>query len=84
MGNGFEIDVNFDEGDLEDAVREHAREAFREHIETELQDGAVECDCGSTLFDIETYTDGSGEVKAAGVCRECNTPVDIEVDQDGL
>lgn len=79
-----DVDIDFDEDDILEAFEDQIREAFRQKIETDMQDGTFECDCGSQWFDIETWTDNRGNIKAAGVCRECNENLSIDVEIDGL
>lgn len=76
--------MSFDEDDLREAILDEAEKLAREWIEEEAGDGHFECDCGSTSFDIETWTNPAGGIEAAGVCRECNTRVDIEVDDSDI
>lgn len=79
---GFDIDINIelDEDDFRETVADTAEEAFREWIETEVRDGHIECDCGSTSFDTETWYNGNNELQGAAVCRDCNERINLDID----
>lgn len=80
MGIEFSVDIDIDKGEFQAAVADQLDEHVSEWLETDARDGAFECDCGSSSFDIETWNESKGEIKAAGVCRECNERMNIEVD----
>jgi hypothetical protein len=80
--------ANFDDGIDEDSFREAIADGILENMADELQqvvqEGDIECDCGSTAFDIETWKNRQDDIKAAGVCRQCNERMVIEVDTSDI
>jgi transcription elongation factor Elf1 len=83
---GVKID-GFDEDELMEAIVDDILEVTKEHLQTEAQKGVFECpECESTEFDIKAYVD-DGEIHGAGVCIECNTRSELNIDTsqiDGL
>lgn len=84
MGFDIDLDISMDRGDIEEAVADEAENLAREWIETEAGDGQIKCDCGTRSFDIETWKNASGEIRAAGICRECNERTEFDVDMSDL
>lgn len=76
----MDVSVDIDTDEFEEKLKNELEKQAVEYLEDELQEGHFECECGSELFDIETWKDNSGEYKAGAVCRECNKKVDIEID----
>jgi transcription elongation factor Elf1 len=81
------IDMNIDEDEFKQAIAEQMDEVVKDYLETKAQKGHFECpSCGNEVFDIETW-ETQGDIRAAGVCRECNerTPIDVDMsDIDAL
>ena len=80
MGFDIDIEIEFDEDDFRDAVADQAEEIFQEWIETEVGDGHIECNCGSTSFDTETWYNGNNDLQGAAVCRECDERIELDID----
>lgn len=80
----FDINIDWDEDEFTKAVADHAEAAFLEYVENEVEDGHINCDCGSQSFDIQTWEKPNGEIKGAAVCRECNDRIPVEVDLSDL
>lgn len=84
MGVEFNINVEFDEKEIQNAIADHAEELVQEWLESEARDGSFECECGSISFDIETWENANNDIRAAGICRECNDRMEIDVDTSEL
>lgn len=84
MGIEFDIDVEIDEEGLQNEIADRFDELVKEWLESEAGEGHYECDCGSYSFDVETWENASGDIRAATVCRECNNRMEIEVDMSDI
>ena len=80
----FDIDIEINEDELQNAIINQMDELVEEWLENEAGNGHWECDCGSDFFDVKSWRNADGELKAAAVCRECNERMDIEVDMTEL
>jgi predicted SprT family Zn-dependent metalloprotease len=78
------IDVDIDEDGFKRVIAEQMDEVVKEYLETKTQKGHFTCsECGNDLFDIETW-ETNGDIRAAGVCRECNERMSINVDMSEI
>lgn len=78
------LDMNIDENEFKQAIAEQLDEVVEEYLETKAQKGHFECrSCGNDVFDIETWKT-QGDIRAAGVCRECNERMSIGVDMSDI
>jgi len=78
------IDMKLDEDEFKRAIAEQLDEVVKEYLETKAQKGHFECsNCGNDLFDIETW-EAQSDIRAAGVCRECNERMPIEIDMSDI
>jgi predicted RNA-binding Zn-ribbon protein involved in translation (DUF1610 family) len=78
------IDMNIDKKEFKRAIAEQMDEVVKEYLETKAQKGHFECpSCGNDIFDIETW-ESQDTIRAAGVCRECNERVPIDVDTSDI
>lgn len=80
----FNVEVDFDESEFKAAVADQIEEMFREHLETEVRRGHIECECGSDSFDIETWYDAADQLQGAAVCRECNERIELDIDTSDI
>lgn len=74
------IDMNIGEDEFKRAIAEQMDEVVKEYLETKAQKGHFECpSCDNDVFDIETW-EAQDDIRAAGVCRNCNERMPIDVD----
>jgi len=81
---GFDVDINLDEDEFQNAIADQMDELVEEWLESEAGEGHFECDCGSDFFDIKPWRDAAGALKASAVCRECNERMEIDVDMSEI
>lgn len=78
------IDFNFDEDEFRNAIADKVEAAFIEYVETEVGNGELECDCGSTTFDVETWQNGNSGYEGAAICRECDERIALDLDTSDI
>lgn len=64
-------------------IGDDLREAMAENIEEQIEQGAIECPtdgCDSNYFDAEVGVTDSGGFEGAAVCRECNTRIELDLE----
>jgi hypothetical protein len=76
--------MEIDTDEFRKAMADSLVDLTKEYLETEARENHFECDCGSTTFDIEAWEDTAGDIQAAGVCRECNERLEIDVDMSDI
>jgi hypothetical protein len=71
----IELDIDFDEDGL--------RDALAEKYAAQLEQSNNECpneDCNGESFDAEMWINQSGHFEGAAVCRTCNNRFDLNID----
>lgn len=80
----FNLSVDADLKRLESEFDDAVEEMIQEYLEEEASEDHFECECGGTSFDIEAWKSNSEEIEAAGVCQNCNSQHQIDVEISGL
>jgi peptide subunit release factor 1 (eRF1) len=80
----MDIEFNFDEDEFRNAIADEVESMFIEYVETEVERGNIECDCGSWSFDVETWKNSNDEYEGAAICRDCNERIELEIDTSDI
>lgn len=79
----MDIEMDFDEDDFRNAIKDEIEAAFIEYVETEMGSGDLECDCGARSFDVETW-ENNGRYEGAAICRDCNERIELDIDTSDI
>ncbi|WP_339105952.1 hypothetical protein [Haloterrigena salinisoli] len=78
------IDIEVDSMDIDtDGMLEELADAYADQIEQ----GGIDCPsdgCDSEAFNAELWTTDAGGLEGAAVCRECNSRIDLDLEDSDV
>lgn len=74
------IDTNFDTDKIMNSIVDEIEKIFIQHVEEQIENGSLDCECGSQEFDVEVWQSSNDSFEGAAICRDCNDRAELDID----